>query len=299
LERENYGNSPHFRIVLSISCVVIIWSLAAAIEVITLRGLSPMQFSAWCTASGSVALFIAIAFTGTTKNLFAYRLRDHLNLMFLSLFGFAGYQILKFTAFTMVPVPQANILQYSYPIFTVTFAMPILKQRLTFTKTVSIVMGFAGAVIILSGGSFTAIKMAHFGGYACALCAGASFGLFSVCATRAAYEPLTSMFFLQLYSAITVFSVLCITGTTAYPSDLTEIAGVFFSGVLAHVVGVIMLISAQRSTSDVSYISGALYLVPFLSLIAFKVLLDIPIPFYAFIGLVFIVGGMVYHTLRS
>ena len=296
---RNYLNNPHIRVVLSISCVVIIWSLAAAVEVITLRGLSPMQFSAWCTAIGAAALSIAIFLTGRTKKLLAYRFRDHLNLIFLSLFGFAGYQILKFTAFTMVPVPQANILQYSYPIFTVIFAMPVLKQRLTFTKMVSIVMGFAGAVIILSGGSLTAIEMVHFGGYVLALCAGASFGLFSVCATRAAYEPVTSMFFMQLYSAVIVFCLLCITGLAAYPSNLAEFAGVFYSGVLAHVVGVIMLISAQRSTSDVSYISGALYLVPFLSLFAFKVLLDIPVPFYAFIGLVFIVGGMIFHTLRS
>lgn len=299
MERENYGNRHRFRVVLSISCVVCIWSLAAAVEVITLRGLSPIQFSAWCTASGSGALIVAVFLTGKTKNLLAYRFRDHLNLILLSLFGFAGYQILKFTAFTMVPVPQANILQYSYPIFIVIFAMPVLKQHLTFTKTVSIVMGFAGAAIILSGGSLTALEWAHFGGYALALCAGASFGLFSVCATRAAYEPVTSMFFMQVYSAVMVFCLLFITGSAAYPSDLAELAGVFFSGVLAHVVGVIMLISAQQSTSDVSYISGALYLIPFLSLFAFKILLDIPVPFYAFTGLAFIVGGMVFHTVRS
>ncbi|MBN1293791.1 MAG: DMT family transporter [Candidatus Latescibacteria bacterium] len=279
--------------------VISMWSPAAVIEAITLRSLTPMQFTAWCTVFGSFALFLTALATGKTGKLLSYTFHDHLKLLILSLLGFGGYQTLKYTAYTMVPIPQANILQYSYPVFIVIFAMPVLKQPITMTKIISIVMGFTGAVIILSGGSLVTIEWDYLGGYTIALCAGASFGLFSTFAAKASFESLSFMFFLQLYSAVIIIFMLFLTGSLAFPATMTEIEGVFYAGVIANVIGVILLISAQQLTNDVSYISGSLYLVPFLSLYAFRIFLDYPIPFYAFMGLIFIVGGMVYHTIRS
>ena len=282
-----------------VSLVIILWSLSAAVEAVTLRSLTPMEFCAWGTTFGSLSLFIIIISTGRMNTIHSYSFRDHLRLLLFSMLGFAGYQTLKYTAFTMVPIPQANILQYTYPIFIVIFALPVLNQKLTISKTVGITMGFIGAAIILSGGSLVTLNRMYLNGYLIALGAGASFGLFSVLASQAAFEPVSSMFFMQVYSALVMVSILVFKGLLAFPSGINEIAGVFYAGVMGHVVGVMLLIAAQRSTNDVSYISGTLYLIPFLSLFAFKLFLNFPIPLYAFTGLVFIVGGMVIHTTIS
>ena len=299
ISHKQLQKNNSLRIIFYITLIIAIWSPAAVIEVVSLHGLTPMQFTAWCTAYGSLALLLTALVTGKTGKLLSYNFRDHIKLLILSLLGFGGYQTLKYTAFTIVPAPQANILQYSYPVFMVIFAMPILKQPLTFTKIISIVMGFIGAVLILSGGSLVSIEWNHFGGYIAAIAAGASFGLFSALAAEASYEPVSSTFFFQLYSSALIFIGLMITGHSAVPSTLSETAGVLYVGVIANVVGVVLLISAQKLTNDVSYISGALYLVPFLSLFSFRIFLDYPIPFYAYLGLLFIVGGMVFHTIRS
>ena len=60
-----------------------------------------------------------------------------------------------------------------------------------------------------------------------------------------------------------------------------------------------LLILAQQAADDVSFVSGALYLIPFLSLFGLKVFLDTPIPIYSVAGLVFIIGGIAVHTYVS
>ena len=100
----------YFRVPILVTLVVLIWSLSSTVQVLTLRWLTPMQFCAWGTASGAFTLFLILAAGGGIKQVAAYGIRDHLNLALFSVFGYAGYQILKYTAFTLVPVPQANIL---------------------------------------------------------------------------------------------------------------------------------------------------------------------------------------------
>ncbi|MCE5249758.1 DMT family transporter [bacterium] len=295
--QHNSSVSP--RTVLYVSVVICIWSVSATVETVTLRGLSPMQFSLWSTAAGSLGLILALAMKGSLKSLGSYRLQDHMQLLLFAVLGFCGYQTLKYTAYITVPVPQANILQYTYPVFIVIFAMPFLNQRLTFTKITGIAAGFIGAAIILSGGSFTGIDRTHFSGYLLALSAGFSWGLFSVLASRAAFEPVSSMFFMQLYSTVIVLSIVLLRGMFVIPGGFRELAGVIFSGIISNAIGVLLWLDAQRSTNDVSLITGSLYLIPFLSLVAFRVFLSIPIPFYTYTGLVFIVGGMVFHTIWS
>ena len=291
--------SSRLRLAAYLSTVILLWSLSPTVAVVTLRSMPPMLFCVWGAVSGSLVLLIAAAVSGRGKYLSSYSVKDHLDLVLFAILGYAGYQILKYMAFTCVSVVQANILQYTYPIFIVVFATFVLKQRMTIPKFVCIVMGFAGAAIILSGGRFVALDKAHSYGYFLALCAGASFALFSVLASRASYEPVSSMFFIQLYSTVMVSLLLFSRGEFSFPSTLPEIAGILYTGVLVHTVGVMLLILAQQAADDVSDISGVLYLIPFLSLFGFKVFLNSPVPFYSVAGLVFIIGGIGIHTYVS
>lgn len=287
------------RIRIFIALVVIIWSLTATVEAVTLRGLTPMQFTAWaalCSAAGTLAFLLA---TGRTRALLRYRGRDHVRLVVLSVLGFAGYFTLKYYAYTTVQIPQANILQYTYPLFIVLFAMPILGQPITAKKIIGIGSGFLGAVIIFSGGRLIAMDWNEFGGYLAAFAAGLSWGLFSVLAARFAFETLTSLFFLQMYSAGIMFLLIIRGGFFDIPSGWSEICGVVYSGVISNLFGNLLWLTAQKFTSDVSLITGALYLIPFLSLLALHLLLGFPIPGAAAVGLALIVGGMMYTNFRS
>lgn len=276
-----------------------IWSLTATVETLTLRGLTPLQFTAWSTLCGATGTLAFLLATGNAGTLLRYRARDHARLTVLSVLGFSGYYVLKYYAYTTVPVPQANILQYTFPLFIVLFAMPILGQLITATKIIGIGSGFLGAAIIISGGRFIGVDRANFCGYLAALAAGMSWGLFSVLAARFAFHSFTSLFYLHLYSSALLFTVITLVGAFGAPSRWSEIGGVLYSGVASTLFGNLLWLTAQKSIGDVSLITGALYLIPFLSLFALHLFLGFPIPRTAVLGLALIIGGMAFNTSMS
>lgn len=279
--------------------LICIWSLAATVEAITLRGLTPVQFTAWSTFFGALGTLTYLLLIGKGGSILRYRAFDHLRLAILSILGFSGYFLLKYHAYVTISVAMGNILQYTYPVFIVLFAMPVLKQPVTVTKIVGAVTGFLGVAIIFSGGRLLNLDWANFPGYLSALLAGCSWGLFSVLAARWAFNPVSSLFFMHLYSSIITFGILFAGGTFGFPAGPNEAAGAMYSGIVSNIFGVLLWLDAQRSTDDVSTLTGLLYIVPFLSLAALKLFLDVPISGYAYAGLVLIIGGAALNTLRT
>ncbi len=278
--------------------LICIWSLSATVEAVTLRGLAPCQFAAWSTFFGAAGTLIYLVLTGQAASLLRYRASDHLWLLVLSVLGFGGYFLLKYYAYVTISVALGNILQYTYPVFIVLFAMPVLKQPVTVSKIIGVATGFVGAAVIFSGGRLANLDWANFTGYLAALLAGCSWGLFSVLTARAAFNPVSSLFYMHLYSSLLTFGILIAGGTFTVPTGMRTIAGPMYSGIMSNVAGVLLWLAAQRSTEDVSTLASLLYLVPFLSLAALKFFLGVPISGYAYVGLALIIGGAAFHTLR-
>lgn len=279
--------------------VIVSWSLAGTVEVVSLRSLSPLLFGAWSTAAGALGAFLYLAARGKLASLTTFRAVDHLKLFCISLLGFGIYFALKYTAYSISPVAEASVLQSTYMVFIALFAIPVLGQEASFTKILGIFIGFAGVALIISGGSFTGFSASYLPGFLCALGAGISFGLFSVLSEKTKYEPLSALFYYQGYSALTLTLLLIVRGGFAFPVSGGEIAAIFYNGPVANVMGVFLWLYAQNSVRDVSLLTGMLYFVPFFNLVCFFLFLHIPIPLYAFQGLLLIVGGMAVHTVRS
>ena len=279
--------------------VIALWSLVGTVEVVSLRSFSPMLFGAWTTIAGALGTFLFMAARGRLASLLAFRVIDHLKLLVISLLGFGIYFFLKYTAYSTSPVAEASVLQATYMVFIALFAIPILGQEASFTKILGIFTGFAGVALIISGGTFTGFAGAYLPGYLCALGAGISFGLFSVLSEKTSFDRLSALFYYHAYSALALTLLLVARGEFAFPSAGSEVAAIFFNGPMANVLGVFLWLSAQNSAKDVSLLTGMLYFVPFFNLVCFFLFLHIPIPLYAFQGLLLIVGGMAIHTVRS
>lgn len=288
-----------FHIWIYVTLVVFLWGFGSTVEVVTLRSLSPLQFGAWSCVCGALGVLTYLIFHGKARGLFSFRLLDHARLIVISLLGFGGYFFLKYTAYSTSPVPEANVLQSTYMVFIALFAIPILGQSVGFSKLLGIMMGFSGAALIISGGTFIRFAPAYIIGYVCALGAGASFGLFCVFSEKAAYDRVTSLFYFHGYSAAALLLILSVRGELFIPAGTVEIGGILYNGIATNVLGIFLWLTAQSSTDDLSLLTGVLYLAPFISLICFHLFLGMPIPLHAFQGLLLIVGGMAIHTART
>jgi len=279
--------------------LIILWGLTATAEAVALRGLTPYQFTAWSTFFGAAGATLLSLLTGQGRRLISFSASDHAWLFPLSLIGFGLYFVLKYTAFSLSPIPQANVLQYTFTIFIVILAVPLMKQPLTAGKLAGVAVGFTGAAVVMTGGRISDVATAHLPGYICALAAGVSFALFSVLSHRSGHYGLPELAFFHGYSAIFLMGALAIRGEFAVPATLTEIGGVLYSGVASNVLGMYLWLTLQKESKDVSILTGLLYFVPFVSLVCLRFFLGLPTPANTWFGLALIVGGLLIHGVRD
>jgi len=287
-------------VVLPMTFVVLSWGLASSIEVLSLRTLTPVEFTFFSSLLGMFGAMLISAFNGRNKKATAVCKHFYARTFLLSMLGFAGYFLLKYTAYALSPVPQANVIHYSFTIFIVLFASPLLGQRIGPAKLTGVVIGFAGVAVVMSdAGSFGGFRAAHLPGYFFALGAGISFALFSVLMEKWQLDRLRSLVFLHGFSAAVLGIFLIATGGIQFPDSSAEILGAAYNGIVANALGMYFWLYAQSKCRDVSILTGVLYFIPFISLFFLRLLLAFPVPAATYTGLAFIVSGMLVHTVRS
>lgn len=100
-----------------------------------------------------------------------------------------GYHALYFIALKSAPVVQANLLNYLWPLLIVVFAAALLRQPVSGRQWLGVLLGLAGAMVIVSGGGRIEIDPAHLPGYLAALGAALTWGAYSVLNRRFAHVP--------------------------------------------------------------------------------------------------------------
>jgi drug/metabolite transporter (DMT)-like permease len=82
--------------------------------------------------------------------------------------GLLGSSILFIRAFDYIPVAQANLILYLWPIMVVAICVPLKLAKLCATHAVGIMLGLLGAALVISDGSsvlsWTGIGLAAMGG---------------------------------------------------------------------------------------------------------------------------------------
>lgn len=101
--------------------------------------------------------------------------------------GIGGYHALYFAAFALAPPIEANLLNYLWPLLMVLLAAPLGGLPLGHLTLAGVLLGAAGAVVLLGDGA--AFPAAAFAGFACAVGAAVVWALYSVLAARLPRSP--------------------------------------------------------------------------------------------------------------
>ena len=83
--------------------------------------LTPLEVAFWAIGVGWFALFLTLAARGQLPRLCTIAGRGWLILIAMGFFGWAGYATALNTAFTLLPLPDAVIINYLHPVFVVIF----------------------------------------------------------------------------------------------------------------------------------------------------------------------------------
>lgn len=84
-----------------------------------------------------------------------------------------GGMLLFFTALSLIPMPKAQALLFTAPLFATILAVLVLGERIRFRRLTALVVGFAGALLVIRPG-FQAVDAGSFMVLGCAVLWGAT-----------------------------------------------------------------------------------------------------------------------------
>lgn len=129
-------------IVLSIS-----WGITWPIMKIALLEIPPLSMRMGTAAMGAATLFAIAAFT--SRGLFISRGRARVHIAIASVFNVVGFSL--FTAFAQLTAAtsRVTILAYTMPIWTALLARPILGERFTINRSISLLLCASGLAVLV------------------------------------------------------------------------------------------------------------------------------------------------------
>lgn len=104
-----------------------------------------------------------------------------------------GYHALYFLALKRAPVVEANLLNYLWPLLIVVFAALLGGTRVRAGQWLGTALGLAAAVLVVGRGGVPELEPRHVLGYAAALGAAVTWGLYSVLNRRFGEVPSSAM----------------------------------------------------------------------------------------------------------
>ncbi|MDD4878539.1 MAG: DMT family transporter [Candidatus Nanoarchaeia archaeon] len=269
---------------------IMIWATTAAVSKMTFASMEFASFLLWMTLFCTLGLFVILLFQRKLHLLKSYTLKEHAWLFSLGALSMFLYNLFYFLAINSGSAVQANILNYTWPLWIVIFSVIILKEKAGLRTFLGILLSFVGIVIVVTRLDFTSFASAAPLPVIYALLGAAFWGLFCVLSKKVKFEAFSSMFFYSLYGLLLVFVYAIIKNAVSLPS-FSGIIGTFYVGAVTTGIGFTFWIKALAS-GKTSIVANLAYLIPFLSLVFIYFLVGEKMYLMQLVGLVVIVLGI-------
>ena len=283
----------HFNPVYIYALIAIfLWSTKSSLTKLLLNGsLGAIQLVFW----GSLfSLIFVLAANAVKKNLHRfsqYKAKDYLRMTVNGLLGIGLYEIVFCLAAERMPVQDAFIINYLWPVATVVFACIVLKEKLTVKKVAALLVSFAGVIIVLTKFRFSSLASINFAGALFAFLAAVFYGLFCALSKKCQYDSLSATL-VYLVASVIVSGISLLISGTGFKISGTQILGCTWIGIFTYSLPLILWENALRR-GNTATVSNLAYITPFLSLIIIKLVLpNEKIEPASVIGLIIIVAGI-------
>ncbi|KUM02515.1 DMT family transporter [Chromobacterium subtsugae] len=217
--------------------------------------------------------------------------------LLVGVYGLFGYHFLLFFAFRMAPALEANLLNYLWPLLIVMLT-PLFRpgSRLGARHLIGGALGFAGAALIVSGGSLS-LSQQYLPGYLLAMAAAIVWSTFSLALGRLPDFPGSAVGGFCLISGL--LSLLChaLFEPAAQPSAL-QWATLLLLG-LGPMGGAFFLWERALKHGDPRQIGSLSYVTPLLSTLLLAVSGQGQLNPLALLAILLILGGALLGTLSD
>ena len=276
---------------LVLLCVAL-WAMIPPAAKFASNNLDNHQFLFYSSLISFLGLFGATLFYKKTHHIKEYSLNNWLTVIGLGLLGTYIYYLFLYLGYGQAKGLEVLVVQYTWPVTIVVLSLFILKEKLTIRKTLSVLFGFAGVVMVLTKGDFSNVHIDNFEVILLVFLGASSFALFSVLSKKVTLEPISVTMLYFLVATIAAFASMIYFSEFKWP-NLYDWAPILLNGLLLNGFSYLFWLWALKST-DASYLAPFVFITPILSAIYLVILFDEPVVYAHAIGLVLVVvSGMV------
>lgn len=284
--------SSKLKSIIYVLLCVLFWALIPIVSKLGQTDLDNHQFLFWSSVV-SVLTFLLVNLV--QKSFSKYKKISQWNWLqaiFLGLLGTYLYYILLYFAYANAIGIEVLVIQYSWPIFVLVLSVLILKEKLNGRKILSILLGFAGVLLILSKGNFNNIHLDNLFVNGVVLLAAIVFALFSVLSKKVKLEalPLTTIYFIT--ATLASFLSMIILSEFKVPSS-NSLIPIFINGIFVNGISYILWINALKY-SNASFVAPFIFLTPVISMILLILFFKEELQLIYIVGMLFVLlGGII------
>ncbi|MBE6068581.1 MAG: DMT family transporter [Clostridium lundense] len=274
----------------------LLWGSSATVGKIVLKNLNNFQILFYISFIAFVSLFIISWKKGSLNEVKSYTKRDYFNFAYMGFIGVFLYDIFFYGALMYAPAQEVFIVNYTWPVWVGIFSCILIKEKFGIKKAIAIGMGFVGIYLVVSKGKMNmAVEIENVKGYAMALMGAVCYGIFSVLGKKHNYDKFLSMMFYYAFTFIYISIYLCI--FYYIPAiNFKEFLGLIWLGAFSGGIASVLWFLALKY-GDTFKMSNMIFLTPFISLIYTHFILGDRIYLSSFIGLLFIIIGILIEKL--
>jgi len=276
---------------------VLFWSTVATSFKLALREYDFIQLIFYASVVTVVLLFVVLVFQGKTKQIFRQTKRQWTYSLLMGAFNPLLYYLVLFKAYSLLPAQVAQPLNMVWPITLALLSVPLLGQKISWISFVALLISFVGVFFISSQGGFEGFKNTSIMGVSLAVGSSVLWSLYWIFNVRDKRDEVVKLFLNFLLGTVYLLPVVALFSSFQIKPG-TGLGAVIYSGIFEVGITYVLWLKAMNLTTSNAKIGNLVFFAPFLSLVFIHFILKETIFFTTFIGLIFIVSGVLVQQLE-
>ena len=275
---------------------VFLWSTVATAFKIALSYYTPLQLVFVAVLTSIIALGGILAWQKKLSLLTQQFLRRPAFYLITGLINPFLYYVVLFKAYSLLPAQQALSLNYTWAVLLPLLAAPLLKQHLRKSDIAAALIAYTGVFIIATGGDISGFSFDSPLGIGLALTSTLLWCLYWIVNTKDQGDPVVSLLLSFLIGLPFIAVTLVLTDTLPSFSLKAIFAGMYV-GLFEMGITFVLWLMALKTATRTANISTMVFLSPVMSIGFIAWILQETIAMATYLGLAFILSGMMLQQL--
>jgi drug/metabolite transporter (DMT)-like permease len=276
---------------------VFFWSTVATAFKIALREFDFIQLIFYASGVTVLLLFIVLVFQKKTGLILKQTPRQWVNSLLMGAFNPLFYYLVLFKAYSLLPAQVAQPVNMIWPITLALLSVPLLKQKISWLNFAALFISLTGVFFIASQGGGEGFKNTSTLGLTLAVGSSVFWSLYWIFNVLDRRDEIIKLFLNFLFGFIYLIPVV------ALFSDFeihwgSSLNAIIYVGIFEVGITYILWLKAMNYSTNNAKIGNLVYFAPFLSLVFIRFILKEEIFATTFIGLIFIVAGVLVQQIK-